>query len=91
MTNDKIIQQVRMNASRQLRVNATETRRAKQQEAKERVEFDLFMEDCKANGIDINKPESKALALQGWMIKLGQLRREEDEEPILTDGDIFLR
>ena len=89
-SNKAIIQQLRRNASRQLRLSAAEARRAKQQAQKESAEYQLFMDECQAQGIDINTRGGQALALQGWMVRLGQLRREE-EEPFLTDGDIFLR
>jgi hypothetical protein len=90
MDNRKIIRQIRMNATRQLRVGAAAARRAKQQLEREHAEYIVFLDDCKAEGIDINTPDGRATALQGWMVKLGHLRREE-EEPFLTDGDIFLR
>lgn len=62
------------------RRRAVERREEKIERAKENAEVELFLDTCKAEGLDENNPRDLAIMFRAWGLKKGEPLQDEDTD-----------
>jgi hypothetical protein len=62
------------------RRRAVERRHEKIEREKESAEVELFLDTCKAEGLDENNPRDLAIMLRAWCLKKGEPLQDEDTD-----------
>jgi hypothetical protein len=78
MNNDQsFLQRAKDHIFRNQRRRAVERRREKIEREKENAEIELFLDTCKAEGLDENNPRDLAIIARAWALKKGEQLGDE--------------
>jgi hypothetical protein len=80
MTNDQtFLQRAKDHIFRNQRRRAVERRHEKLEREKDNAEIELFLDTCKAEGLDYNNPRDLAIIARAWAIKKGEQIGDDDD------------
>lgn len=77
--NGNFIQRARQEISDLQRRRAAKNRLDKLASTENSVEIELFLDDCKAEGLNENNPVHLAIMLRAWALKTGEKLHDEME------------
>jgi len=78
-TDQTWIQKAREQIFGNQRRRAVERRHEKIEREKDNAEFELFLDTCKAEGLDGSNPLHVAIMLRAWMLKKGEELPDDDD------------
>jgi hypothetical protein len=75
-----VIQRARQEIMELQRRRSVSRRHKKLEDTESKVEIELFLDDCKAEGLDPNNPLHLAIIVRAWCLKKGEPLQDEDTD-----------